>query len=105
MEGHPAFVMVAPARRSEVADALGVVCPDLAGASRGWRTSGCSRSFSHAGMAIAGVDVGESLRQPERLRAGYSAFYKELVEKRGFAKKACLLAQSRGGLMLYNWAC
>ena len=29
---------------------------------------------------------------------------KQLVEKRGLAKQACLLSRSRGGLMLYSWA-
>jgi len=60
-------------------------------------------TFLDHGIAIAGVDVGESYGSP-RGRAIYSALHKELVEKRGMAKKACLLARSRGGLMLYNWA-
>jgi alpha-L-fucosidase len=59
--------------------------------------------FIDNGIAIAGVDVGESQGNPEG-RAVYSALYKELVEKRRLAKKASLLARSRGGLMLYNWA-
>jgi hypothetical protein len=59
--------------------------------------------FLDSGIAIAGVDVGESHGSPEG-RAVYSALYRELVEKRGLAKKASLLARSRGGLMLYNWA-
>jgi pimeloyl-ACP methyl ester carboxylesterase len=59
--------------------------------------------FLDDGIAIAGVDVGESYGSPKG-RAVYSALYKALVEKRGLAKKACLLARSRGGLMLYNWA-
>jgi len=58
--------------------------------------------FLDKGIAIAGVDVGESYGSPKG-RAVYSALHKELVEKRGLAKKACLLARSRGGLMLYNW--
>ena len=49
------------------------------------------------------MDVGESYGSPEG-RDIYSALYEELVEKRGLAKRACLLARSRGGLMLYNWA-
>jgi pimeloyl-ACP methyl ester carboxylesterase len=60
--------------------------------------------FLAAGMPIAGVDVGESYGSPKG-RTIYSALYRELVQKRGFAEKACLLARSRGGLMLYNWAC
>jgi len=59
--------------------------------------------FLDNGIAIAGVDVGESYGSPKG-RAVYSALHKELVEKRGLANKACLLARSRGGLMLYNWA-
>lgn len=59
--------------------------------------------FVAQGIAIAGVDVGESQGSPEG-RAVYSALHKELVKKRGLSKKASLLARSRGGLMLYNWA-
>jgi pimeloyl-ACP methyl ester carboxylesterase len=59
--------------------------------------------FLAAGMAVAGVDVGESYGSPKG-RAGFTALYAELTGKRGLAKKACLLARSRGGLMLYAWA-
>ena len=56
-----------------------------------------------AGIAIGGVDVAESYGSPNGC-AVFSAFHKELVEKRGMSPRACLLARSRGGLMLYNWA-
>jgi dipeptidyl aminopeptidase/acylaminoacyl peptidase len=56
-----------------------------------------------AGIAIAGVDVGESWGSPAG-RAIYDRFYKLLVERNGFAKKPGLLPISRGGLMAYNWA-
>ena len=59
--------------------------------------------FLAAGVAIAGVDVGESYGSPEG-RAGYTALYEDLVGERGMAERAVLLARSRGGLMLYNWA-
>ncbi|MBN2296879.1 MAG: prolyl oligopeptidase family serine peptidase [Pirellulales bacterium] len=59
--------------------------------------------FLDKGIAVGGVDVGESFGSPAG-RAVYSAFYKELVSNRGMAKRACLLARSRGGLMHYNWA-
>ena len=59
--------------------------------------------FLAAGIAVAGVDVGESYGSPQG-RAVFSALYRELVERRGFSRKPCLLARSRGGLMLYNWA-
>jgi len=56
-----------------------------------------------AGIAVAGIDVGESYGSPQG-RAHFTAFYNELVQRRGFSPKPCLLARSRGGLMLYNWA-
>ena len=59
--------------------------------------------FLKAGIAIAGIDVGESYGSPDG-RKIYSSLYQELVEQRGLAKEACLLARSRGGLMLYCWA-
>jgi len=59
--------------------------------------------FLANGIAIAGVDVGESYGSPKG-RNIYSALYRELTENRGLTQKACLLARSRGGLMLYNWA-
>jgi predicted esterase len=59
--------------------------------------------FLAKGIAIAGVDVGESYGSPAG-RAIYEALFQELTEKRGMSTKACLLARSRGGLMLYSWA-
>lgn len=61
------------------------------------------QKFLDAGIAIAGIDVGESYGSPDG-RALYSDLYRELVEQRGMSLKPCLLARSRGGLMLYNWA-
>ena len=59
--------------------------------------------FRAAGVAVAGIDVGESFGSPAG-RAHFTALYHELVHRRGFAPKPVLLARSRGGLMLYNWA-
>ena len=59
--------------------------------------------FLADGVAIAGIDVGESYGSPEATKL-YQAFYEHLVGERGFGTKPCLLARSRGGLMLYNWA-
>ena len=61
------------------------------------------QKFLNEGIAIAGIDVGESYGSPAG-RAIFTSFYRELVEKRRASKKPCLLARSRGGLMLYNWA-
>ena len=59
--------------------------------------------FFAAGVAIAGVDVGESYGSPEGC-AGFQALYAELTSRRGYDNKPVLLARSRGGLMLYSWA-
>jgi len=59
--------------------------------------------FARAGVAVAGIDVGESYGSPEG-RALFSAFYTELTTKRGFAPKMVLLGRSRGGLMTLCWA-
>ena len=56
-----------------------------------------------AGVAIAGIDVGESYGSPEG-RASYQKFYRYLVDEQKLSERPCLLARSRGGLMLYSWA-
>ena len=58
--------------------------------------------FLSAGIAIAGIDVGESYGSASGTKT-YSDFYKYLTRKRGFSTHPVLLARSRGGLMLYNW--
>ena len=73
--------------------------PGLPASSEKWMFE----RFIKAGIAIAGVDVGESYGSPKG-RAVYSSLHEHLVSKRGLAKQACLLARSRGGLMLYSWA-
>ena len=60
--------------------------------------------FIAAGIAIAGIDVGESYGSPDG-RAKYTALYQTLVDKRGLSHRPVLLARSRGGLMLLCWAC
>ena len=59
--------------------------------------------FLAKGIAIAGIDVGESYGSQDG-RKGFSELYEYLTRQRNFAEKPCLLARSRGGLMLYNWA-
>jgi pimeloyl-ACP methyl ester carboxylesterase len=55
------------------------------------------------GVWIGGVDVGESYGN-FRGRKEYTGFYKYVRKRFGLSRQPCLLAQSRGGLMLYNWA-
>ncbi len=59
--------------------------------------------FLESGIAIAGIDVGESYGSPTG-REKYTEFYNYLTNSRKFSDKPCLLARSRGGLMLYSWA-
>jgi dipeptidyl aminopeptidase/acylaminoacyl peptidase len=60
--------------------------------------------FLAAGIAVAGIDVGEAYGSPAS-RKLFDAFYEDLTSKRGMAKKPCLLGRSRGGLWVTAWAC
>jgi lysophospholipase L1-like esterase/pimeloyl-ACP methyl ester carboxylesterase len=55
------------------------------------------------GFHIVYMGVPDMLGSPQAV-AHWNAFYKELTEKYGFAKKAALVGLSRGGLYCYNWA-
>ena len=59
--------------------------------------------FLASGIAIAGIDVGESYGSPDG-RSAFSVFYQTITEEHALCSRPCLLARSRGGLMLYNWA-
>ncbi len=59
--------------------------------------------FTKAGIAIAGIDVGESYGSPDGQQL-FSALYRELTTNRGFARQPVLLGRSRGGLMALGWA-
>ncbi|HSP42058.1 MAG TPA: hypothetical protein VLO11_04245, partial [Luteolibacter sp.] len=73
--------------------------PKLPGPEEKWMFE----KFLAAGIAVAGIDVGESMGNPQG-RAWFTAFHRELVSNRGMSARPCLLARSRGGLMHYNWA-
>jgi len=55
------------------------------------------------GFWICGIDVGESYGNPAGC-AVFSKFYDTLMALYHLDSKVSLIAQSRGGLMLYNWA-
>ena len=55
------------------------------------------------GFWICGIDVGESFGNPFGCNL-FSKFYDTLIAGFHLNPRACLIAQSRGGLMLYNWA-
>jgi dipeptidyl aminopeptidase/acylaminoacyl peptidase len=71
--------------------------------SPGARHAWIFQKLLERGIAVAGVDVGESYGSPTG-RAGYDKFYDLLVGHYAFSPKPGLLAISRGGLMAYNWA-
>ncbi|HUQ70877.1 MAG TPA: prolyl oligopeptidase family serine peptidase [Planctomycetaceae bacterium] len=73
--------------------------PNLPGAEEKWMFE----RFTKTGIAIAGIDVGESYGSPEGRRQ-FSALYRELTEQRGYSRKPVLLGRSRGGLMTLGWA-
>lgn len=59
--------------------------------------------FLNAGIAVAGIDVGEGFGSPKSNQL-FNDLYSELVDKKGFAKKPCLFGRSRGGLWVSSWA-
>ncbi len=73
--------------------------PGLPGTEEEWMF----RKYVDAGIAVAGIDVDESYGSPKG-RALFTAFYEDLSLNHGLSRTPCLLARSRGGLMLYNWA-
>jgi dipeptidyl aminopeptidase/acylaminoacyl peptidase len=102
VEGHEAFLIM-PAQRNPTHATPWVwyapTLPGLPASEEKWMFE----KFLAAGIAVAGIDVGESYGSPAG-RKLFTALYQELVAKRGLSKQPCLLARSRGGLMLYNWA-
>lgn len=73
--------------------------PGLPGKEEVWMFD----QFRDAGIAIAGIDVGESFGSPAG-RKLFSALYADLTGKRGYGAKPMLLGRSRGGLMALSWA-
>jgi pimeloyl-ACP methyl ester carboxylesterase len=59
--------------------------------------------FVAAGVAVAGVDVGEAYGSPSS-HAVFDALYDKLVTNRHFAPQACLFGRSRGGLWVSSYA-
>ncbi len=58
--------------------------------------------FTEAGVAVAGIDTGESYGSPIAV-AATEKLHAEMV-KRGYAAKPALLGRSRGGLWASAWA-
>lgn len=61
------------------------------------------QKFLDAGIAVAGIDMGEAYGSPAGTD-GLTSLYEHLVTDRGFATKPCLFGRSRGGLWVSSWA-
>ncbi|MFN9283456.1 MAG: alpha/beta hydrolase family protein [Planctomyces sp.] len=72
--------------------------PGLPGGEERWMF----RQFQDAGIAIAGIDAGESYGSPAGNRV-FDDLHAEMV-RRGYSSKPVLLGRSRGGLMTLSWA-
>ena len=100
--GRPAFVFLPPANLRTNPQPWVLYAPTLPpypDEAERWM----HERFLAAGIAVAGVDVGEAYGSPGS-HVAFAALYRELAERHGFAAKPCVLARSRGGLMLGSWA-
>ena len=73
--------------------------PGLPGREEQWMFD----RFLSAGIAVAGIDVGESFGSPDG-RKLFTLFHAGMTEARGYSGKPVLLGRSRGGLMALSWA-
>jgi len=88
-----------------------VVAPKVVAPGRPWVWHG--EFFGHKpnpdiallgrGFHVAYMSVPDMLGSP-RMVKHWNAFYEQLTQRHGFAKKAALVGLSRGGLYCYNWA-
>ena len=103
VESRPAFVLLPPEKERRQPQPWILYAPTLSGypdEHEKWM----HEQFLAAGVAVAGIDVGESYGSPQG-RELFTALYQELTKTRGFASKPCLLGRSRGGLWVTSWAC
>lgn len=102
VEGHAAFIIPAKTNSARAAKPwvwYAPTLPGLPGNEERWMFD----RFLEAGIAIAGIDVGESYGSPAG-RKLFTAFHAEMSGARGYSAKPVLLGRSRGGLMTLAWA-
>ncbi len=100
--GRPAFILWPPEGLRRTPQPWIFYAPTLPGypdSHEKWM----HEQFLAAGVAVAGIDVGEAYGSP-RGREPFDALYRDLTEKRGFGTRPCLLGRSRGGLWVTSWA-
>jgi hypothetical protein len=99
--GRPAFVFL-PETRVAYRQPWVFYAPTLAGhpdEAERWM----HEQFLAAGVAVAGVDVGEAYGSPSA-HPPQDALYREVRRRFGFASRGVVLGRSRGGLILSSWA-
>ena len=103
VEGRPAFILWPNESLRKTPQPWVFYAPTLAGypdSHEKWM----HEQFLAAGVAVAGIDVGEGYGSPAS-RKMFDTFYEQMTTRRSFAKKPCLLGRSRGGLWVSSWAC
>jgi alpha-beta hydrolase superfamily lysophospholipase len=102
VEGRPAFILWPAEEKRQKPQPWIMYAPTLGGypdQHEKWM----HEQFLAAGVAVAGIDVGEAYGSPNGQKL-ISALYEELTKKREFATQPCLLGRSRGGLWVSSWA-
>ena len=102
VEGGPAFAFL-PQRSEHEPTPWVWYAPTFIEAHSAQDNAWLLERWLHAGFAIAGVEIGESFGSPAG-RALFTAFHARATAELGLAPRPVLHPQSRGGLMLYNWA-
>src|SRR5215210_3628951 len=102
VSGRPAFILLPPKERRSTPQPWVMYAPTLPPYPDG-HEKWMHERFLDAGIAVAGVDIGEAYGSPKG-REGFTALYRELTVKRGFAARPVLLGRSRGGLWVSSWA-
>ncbi len=102
VDDRPAFILWPPKEKRQKPQPWIMYAPTLPGlpdSHEKWM----HQQFVAAGVAVAGIDIGEAHGSPAGQKQ-FTALYRELTQKRGFAPKPCLLGRSRGGLWISSWA-
>lgn len=102
VEGRPAFAYLpVPAKRGLPQPWVfyAPTLPGLPDEAERWM----HERFLAAGVAVAGVDVGEAYGSPSS-HAAFDGLVEELHERYQFSRKPCALGRSRGGLAVASWA-
>lgn len=102
VEGCRAFVFLPPEEKRATPQPWIFYAPTLPGypdEAERWM----HQQFLEAGVAVAGIDVGEAYGSPASHKK-FAALCDKLIEDNGFAPKPCLLGRSRGGLWVTSWA-